>query len=114
MNSLDLLELIKIMIDEKKGEHIVTLDLLGKGSFVDYMVIASAGSNRQLVAICDFIAHGLKERGIKTYAEGLPDSDWILIDAGDVMVHLFKPETREYYNLEKMWGGPEVEAATLV
>jgi len=103
MNSEEIKNLIELVVDDKKGEKISTIDLRDKGSFTDYIVIASAGSNRQLGAIAEALIKALKERDIYCVGEGLPNSDWVVIDAIDVVVHLFKPETRDYYNLEKMW-----------
>jgi ribosome silencing factor RsfS/YbeB/iojap len=111
MKTEELKDLITLMIEDKKGEHITTIDLRHKGAFADFMVVASAASNRQLAAMADFIMQGLKERGLYPYCEGLPASDWVLVDAGDVIVHLFKPEARTYYNLEKMWNPLEEASA---
>lgn len=105
-----LVETIKTLIDEKKGEHITVIDLQNKQAFTDFLVIATASSNRQLAAIAEHIHIHLKEKGILSHIEGLPNSDWVFLDAGDVVVHLFKPDTRDYYHLEKMWEGHESSA----
>lgn len=107
MTSLELAQLIEHLLDEKKAENIVTIDLRDKGAIVDYMVIATATSGRQVNALADYLAQDLKSRGITTGVEGLPQSDWVLIDAGDVLAHIFRPEARSFYNLEKMWGGSD-------
>lgn len=107
MTSLELSQLIEHLLDEKKAENIVTLDLRDKGAIVDYMVIATATSGRQINAIADYVSQDLKGRGMAVAIEGLTQSDWVLIDAGDVLVHIFKPEARSFYNLEKMWGGTD-------
>ncbi len=102
-----LVETIKKLIDEKKGEHTVVIDLQNKQAFTDFLIIATASSNRQLATIAEHIHIHLKEHGIFSHVEGLPNSDWVLLDAGDAVVHLFKPETRDYYHLEKMWENSE-------
>lgn len=97
-------ELIEATLDENKAHEIVTIDLAGKSSFADYMVIASGTSQRHVSALAGHVATALKERGLPVLSiEGENGSDWVLIDAGDIIVHLFRPETRQFYNLEKMW-----------
>jgi len=91
-------------LDDMKAEEPVTIDLRGKSAFSDYMVIASGRSNRHVGSIAENVAKGLKEAGLKNiHIEGLPNCDWVLIDSGDVIVHVFRPEVREFYNLERMW-----------
>jgi ribosome-associated protein len=109
MTSLELSQLIEHLLDEKKAENIITIDLLDKGAIVDYMVIATATSGRQVNALADYVSQNLKERGIAVALEGMTQSDWVLIDAGDVLAHIFKPEARSFYNLEKMWGSADRE-----
>jgi ribosome-associated protein len=107
-------ELITGILDDHKAEDIVVIDLKGKSSIADFMVIATGRSNRQVAAMADHIVQRLKELGIKGITpEGLRQRDWVLIDAGDVIVHLFRPEVRSFYNLEKMWGAelPEPDRA---
>ena len=99
-----LVGLIEKSLDDDKAEDIVVIDLHGKSSFADYMVIASGRSNRQVVAIADHLAERLKQAGYGyTPVEGKQGGDWVLVDAGDVVVHIFRPETRAFYALEKMW-----------
>jgi ribosome-associated protein len=99
-----LLALIQTSLDDDKGEEIVTIDLKGKTSFADYMVVGNGRSNRQVAAMADHLLHKLKDAGYgNCHVEGLSQGDWVLIDAGDVIVHLFRPEVRNFYNLEKMW-----------
>lgn len=87
-----------------KAEDTVTIDLRGKSSLTDYMVITTGRVNRHVGAIADDVAKALKEIGIAApHIEGQPNCDWVLIDSGDVIVHIFRPEVREFYNLEKMW-----------
>ena len=105
----ELLRLIIASLEDGKAENIVTIDLAGKTTIADYMVVASGRSARQVVALTDHLEQLLPRR---TAVEGKTQGDWVLIDAGDVIVHIFRPEIRTYYNLEKMWGEmlPELEA----
>ncbi len=108
------LTLIESSLDADKAEEIVTIDLTAKTSIADYMVIATGRSQRQLAAMADHLSLKLKERGVVPVPiEGKDQGDWVLIDAGDVIVHLFRPEARTHYNLEKMWAMdlPEPERA---
>ena len=99
-----LLALVRRSLDDDKAEDIVVIDLKGKSAFADYMVIASGRSNRQVVAIADHLADKLKQTGHGyTPVEGKQGGDWVLVDAGDVVVHIFRPEPRAFYALEKMW-----------
>jgi ribosome-associated protein len=87
-----------------KAEDTVTIDLRGKSAFSDYMVVTTGRSNRHVGAVAENVAKGLKETGIKkVHIEGVPNCDWVLIDSGDVIVHVFRPEVREFYNLERLW-----------
>ncbi len=111
-----MLTVITTSLDEDKGEDIVVLDLVGRANFADRMVIATGLADRQISAMAHHIEKKLNEIGIKRILiEGANGSDWVLIDAGDVVVHLFKPESRELYGLERMWGtdldGSENEVA---
>jgi ribosome-associated protein len=99
-----LLRDITAWLDQAKAESIVAIDLRGKSSMGDFMVIASGRSDRHVGAIADQIQKHLKECGqARVRVEGQPQCDWVLIDAGDIIVHVFRPEVREFYNLEKMW-----------
>lgn len=91
-------------LDDSKAEDVVTIDLRGRSPLADYMVIASGGSQRHVSALADHLLYAMKDcnKG-QTKVEGLSECDWVLIDLGDIIVHLFRPETREFYNLEKMW-----------
>ena len=106
-------ELILDQLDEDQAQDLVTIPLEGKSSIADHMVIASGRSTRQVAAMATKLAERLKKEGHGTpRIEGLPAADWVLIDAGDVVVHLFRPEVRSFYNLERMWGfGDEPAAA---
>jgi len=101
-------------LDDSKAENIISIDIQGKSSLGDYMVIASGRSNRHVAAVADHLLKALKDGGFGTAkVEGLPGADWVLIDAGDVIVHVFRPEVREFYNLEKMWMTPDLEDETV-
>ncbi len=105
--------LILHQLDEDQAQDVVSIPLEGKSSIADHMVIASGRSTRQVAAIATKLAERLKkEARVSPRIEGLPAADWVLIDAGDVVVHLFRPEVRSFYNLERMWGfGDEGVAA---
>jgi len=91
-------------LEDMKAEETVTIDLHGKSAYSDYMVITTGRSNRHVGSIAENVAKGLKEAGnTKLHVEGLPNCDWVLIDSGDVIVHVFRPEVREFYNLERLW-----------
>lgn len=91
-------------LDEAKAEEVVTIDLAGKTSIGDFMVIATGRSDRHVGAIADQISRKLKEKGLsRVRVEGMEACDWVLIDTGDIIVHVFRDEVREFYNLEKMW-----------
>ncbi|WP_066774031.1 ribosome silencing factor [Croceicoccus mobilis] len=98
-------ELVLKSIDDDQGQDIVSIPLAGKSSIADHMVIASGRSSRQVAAMAQKLGERVKEAGFgPARIEGLPAADWVLIDAGDVVVHLFRPEVRSFYNLERMWG----------
>jgi ribosome-associated protein len=91
-------------LSDAKAEDIVTIDLVGKTTIADAMVIASGRSQRHVGAVADQLLDKLKDAGVKNArVEGMPLCDWVLIDAGDVVIHIFRPEVRQFYNLEKMW-----------
>jgi len=91
-------------LDDDQAQEVVSIPLEGKSSIADYMVIASGRSTRQVAAIAQKLAERIKHAGFPPpRIEGLPAADWVLIDAGDVVVHLFRPEVRSFYNLERMW-----------
>ena len=92
-------------LEDDKAEQVVALDLAGRASFADRMVIASGLADRQIAAMALHLKEKLKEAGLKRIqVEGAGGSDWVLIDAGDIVIHLFKPEARALYGLERMWG----------
>ena len=91
-------------LDEAKAEEVVTIDLAGKSSIGDFMVVATGRSDRHVGAIAEQIGRKLKEQGLGLVRiEGMEACDWVLIDTGDIIVHVFRDEVREFYNLEKMW-----------
>jgi len=99
-----LLRLVTDSLDADKAEDVVSIDLRGKTSMADHMVIANGRSSRQVLSMAEHLARRIKEAGFGTVqVEGKAQGDWVLIDAGDVIVHLFRPEVRAFYNLEKMW-----------
>ncbi len=107
MNSETLKKLIEAELDDAKAEEITVIDLAGKTDIADYMIVASGRSDRHVAAIADRVAEALKKAGCQDLSvEGKEKADWVLVDAIDVIVHLFRQEVREYYNLEKMWAAP--------
>ena len=93
-------------LDDAKAEEVLSIDLKGKTSIADAMIVATGRSSTHVGAIADRVIKGCKEAGYPTpRVEGLPHCDWVLVDVGDVIVHVFRPEVRQFYNLEKMWGG---------
>jgi ribosome silencing factor RsfS/YbeB/iojap len=105
-SALDTLQTVIVAsLEDDKAENVVTLDLAGKAAFCDRMVIATGMADRQITAMAEHLEKKLHEAGIKrVQIEGASGSDWVLIDAGDIVVHLFKLESRTLYGLEKMWG----------
>lgn len=100
-----LIRVILESLDDAKAEDVVEIDLNGKTSLADYMVIASGRSNTHVGSIADRLLRDCKSLGVSAKVEGLGNCDWVLVDAGDAIVHVFRPEVRQFYNLEKMWGG---------
>lgn len=96
-------EALKILSD-RQGEEVVTIDLTGKSSVADYLIVASGRSARQIAAIAHYLREAFTKHGVKhVRVEGLPEGNWALVDGGDVIVHLFRPEVRSYYDLESIW-----------
>jgi ribosome-associated protein len=105
-----LAEHIIAILDEHSAQDILKIDLEGKSSIADYMIVASGRSNRHVSALADYVFKGLKEAGMSQMGiEGQDACDWVLIDAGDVILHVFRPEVREFYNIEKIWTSPAGE-----
>lgn len=106
-SSDELLARVLSSLDDDKAEDVVAIDLRGRSSVADHMVICSGRSSRQVAAIAEKLVERLKhELGRNCRVEGKEQGDWVLIDAGDVVVHVFRPEVREFYQLEKMWMQP--------
>ena len=100
----DLHALVLKSLDDDQAVEVVTIPLAGKSSIADHMVIASGRSSRQVASMANKLADKIKQQfGRPVRIEGLPVADWVLIDADDVIVHLFRPEVRTFYNLERMW-----------
>ena len=105
-----ILELITTSLDDDKAENILTIPLEGKSAMADYMVVASGSSSRHVAAMAEHIEFKLRQNKITILGlEGLRQADWVLIDANDVIVHLFRPEVREFYGLERMWADDAAE-----
>ena len=110
MPKASLLDLVTEALDDAKAEDVNTIDLSGKSAIADAMVVASGRSDRHVGAVADRVLRALKDSGYGNVpVEGLETCDWVLIDAGDVIVHIFRPEVRDFYNLEKMWSAPALE-----
>jgi ribosome-associated protein len=105
----DVLQAVKSSLDHDKADDVVVIDLAGKTSIADYMIVASGTSKRHIAGMSDHILEKVKEIGATSVAtEGTGYCDWVLIDSGDVVVHLFRPEIREFYALERLWGAPSL------
>ena len=108
-NSKKILKLILKSLDDDKAFDVKSIDLLQRSSIADFMIIASGTSSKQVSSMANNLRKRLKDYGIKTRTpEGLINSDWVLIDAFDIVIHLFRPEVREFYRLEKMWEIPNL------
>lgn len=108
------LELVLASLEDSKAEDIVTIDIAGKSALGDYMIVVSGRSNRHVTAIAEHLISDVKDDGLGTpRVEGLETGDWVLIDTGDIIIHVFRPEVREFYNIEKMWAAPEILEGTL-
>ncbi|WP_199194736.1 ribosome silencing factor [Phyllobacterium phragmitis] len=104
------LEMVLASLEDSKAESIIPIDIRGKSALGDYMVIASGRSHRHVAAVADHLLRTLKEAGYgNAKVEGLTNGDWVLIDTGDIIIHLFRPEVREFYNIEKMWLAPDLD-----
>ena len=107
----ELLQSVEGSLEANQADDVVVIDLFGKSSLADFMVVASGRSTRRVSAMSEHLAGSLKHRGHIVRIEGRPQCDWVLLDAGDIIVHLFRPDVRAFYNLEKMWSAvlPESE-----
>ena len=106
LDTHETLRLVLARLDDMKAEDTITIDLRGKSSIADYMVVTSGRSNRHVGSVADRVLEDLHTAGVRDVrVEGMPLCDWVLIDAGDVIAHVFRPEARAFYSLEKMWAG---------
>jgi ribosome-associated protein len=104
------IDIVLTSLDDSKAEEMISINIEGKSALADYMVIASGRSNRHVGAIADHLMSALKDAGVRNVkVEGMPSADWVLVDADDVIVHVFRPEVRAFYNLEKMWLAPDLD-----
>lgn len=107
----DLSDFIQHILDENSAQDVIEIDIRGKSSVADFMLVASGRSNRHVGALSDYVLRALKEKGHKDIGtEGQEGCDWVLIDVGDVILHIFRPEVRVFYNIEKIWSVPLPEA----
>ncbi|MEE9434321.1 MAG: ribosome silencing factor [Sphingorhabdus sp.] len=114
LSAKELHKLILKSLDDDQAQDVVSIPLEGKSSIADHMVVASGRSSRQVASMAQKLAERIKKAGRRARIEGLPTADWVLVDAEDVIVHLFRPEVRSFYNLERMWAfgdTPEVASA---
>ena len=109
----EILRLVLARLDDMKAEDTLTIDLRDKSTIGDYMVVSSGRSQRHVGSVADRVVEDLHKAGVRAHVEGTPHCDWVLIDAGGVVVHVFRPEIRAFYNLEKMWmdGGAKRRAS---
>ena len=104
LSSKQLLKFTLESLDNDKGIHIVSIDLIGRSSIADYMVVVSGNTVRQVTAMANNLIKKYKEMGLRLPSpEGMSNGDWVLIDANDIIIHIFRPEVRDFYSLEKMW-----------
>jgi ribosome-associated protein len=109
------LELVLASLEDSKAEDIVPINIVGKSALGDYMVVVSGRSTRHVMAIAEHLMTDLKDEGLgSARVEGLETGDWVLIDTGDIIIHVFRPEIREFYNIEKMWAAPDIEEGALL
>ena len=106
LEALSLARRIQDVLDEHSAQDVISVDVRGKSSVADVMLIASGRSNRHVAALADYVRRDLKEAGETAAVEGAETADWVLIDAGDVILHIFRPEVRAFYNIEKIWSLP--------
>ena len=115
LDSDQILELVATSLDMDKADDVVAIPLRGKSSMADYMVVASGTSSRQVSAMAEHLEFRLKSAGVEVLGlEGVRQADWVLIDANDVIIHLFRPEVRKFYGLERMWTNEGVEEVVKV
>jgi ribosome-associated protein len=99
-----MIDVVLQSLEDAKAEQTIAIDIAGKSALADHMVVTTGRSNRHVSAVADQVVKALRDNGFdKPRIEGLPHADWVLVDGGDVIVHIFRPEVREFYNIEKMW-----------
>ena len=99
------------VLSDNKAKDITKINLEKKSSIADFMIICSGTSNRHVISLSNYLVQALKKENLNTLnVEGIRNGDWVLVDAGDIIVHLFRSEVREYYGLEKMWAGEEINS----
>ena len=104
-------KIIHKVLSDNKAKDIIKIDLEKKSSIADFMIICSGTSNRHVISLSNYLVEALKKQNLNTLnVEGIRSGDWVLVDAGDIIIHLFKNEVREYYGLEKMWAGEEINS----
>ncbi len=110
MQTKELLKMVESVLDERKGQNITTLDVIGKTSVTDYMVLATSTSERHAKALSDYVVEEVKANGFMPLGvEGQQGSDWVLVDLGDVILHVMTAQAREFYQLEKLWSFDRTE-----
>ena len=110
MQTKELLKMVESVLDERKGQNITTLDVIGKTSVTDFMVLATSTSERHAKALSDYVVEKVKENGFMPLGvEGQQGSDWVLVDLGDVILHIMTAQAREFYQLEKLWSVDRAE-----
>jgi len=108
------LETVLASLDDSKAENVINIDIRGKSALADYLIVVTGRSHRHVAAIADHLIRNLKEAGHGApRVEGQSGADWVLVDTGDIIVHVFRPEVREFYNIEKMWQAPDAEEGTV-
>ena len=104
-------KIIHKVLSDNKAKDITKINLEKKSSFADFMIICSGTSNRHVISLSNYLLEALKKENLNTLnVEGIRNGDWVLVDAGDIIIHLFRSEVREYYGLEKMWAGAEINS----
>ena len=113
MQTKELLKMVENVLDERKGQNITILDVIGKTSITDYMILATSTSERHAKALSDYVLEKVKQQGFTPLGvEGQQGSDWVLVDLGDVILHVMTAQAREFYQLEKLWSVDRVEEMT--
>ena len=108
-NNID--KIIHKVLSDNKAKNITKINLEKKSSIADFMIICSGTSNRHVISLSNYLVEALKKENLNTLnIEGIRNGDWVLVDAGDIIIHLFRSEVREYYGLEKMWAGEEINS----